>query len=597
MNFQLISPESGNGYDYQVRFREPIVIKPNSRIKLNHATLTTDTSVNFEEPQTLTFSNYEGFPSTINPFSAGVIATIAAGTYTFPELQTAINEAINNALVLQQAADLSLDLYDPVILDEAVGEYEKDNDIVFGIKYNSFPDEFGGDFVLSATEKLDATDTVGTRTVSYAKSSATAATPVYDSYGLADTHFLHWKVAEDRVNPSNENRIYLATIDNLSDYVPATKGRIFAGFYGEEYARGLLPANTAGRTSGATFLTVPTEGSTAPQDAVPACFFGMAIDNGNLKFYFAEDDAGNSITDWNSQNRPIGAMEQVASISLDVIYNDLDFRGGFYFVPYIPSSEWGTNTPNVYVRVYSQLGAAYADDDGDKIIYDSMKTQHYFPYEFFKSSEDATVIDYTDLNTSFSQIPFNMILSSDTQSSGWRRCNFYEVEKDFSTSETANIIERYKIEFSDELATVLQTGNSGTLRPDYTLPQPLYQSSFARTFMFITSGNYLINSRSYSVLLNGLPIKNYKNKDKASDGGFAKTVLANLPAPFSTGTLIDNSNTLGNRITIYEPHQEIISNLDNNELSINSFDVKIVELGDETPATELTKSSINFTIM
>ena len=97
--------------------------------------------------------------------------------------------------------------------------------------------------------------------------------------------------------------------------------------------------------------------------------------------------------------------------------------------------------------------------------------------------------------------------------------------------------------------------------------------------------------------MNGLPIKNYKNKDKASDGGFAKTVLANLPAPFSTGTLIDNSNTLGNRITIYEPHQEIISNLDNNELSINSFDVKIVELGDETPATELTKSSINFTIM
>ena len=593
MNFQLISPESGNGYDYQVRFREPIVIKPNSRIKLNHATLTTDTTVTFEENQTITFGNYVGFPSTRNAFTNLDPADILEGTYTFQELQDAINTAISDTLTVTQSAEFAMDLYEPIILDEATGELEKNNDIVFGLRYNGSVDEFGGDFELSATDKLDATDTVSSRTVAYAKSSATAGTPIYDSYGLADTHFLHWKVAEDHVNPNTENRIYLATIDNLSDYVPATKGRIFAGFYGEEYARGLLPANTAGRTSGATFLTVDTEGSTAPADKVPACFFGMAIDDGNIKCYFAKDSSGNSITDWTSQNRLIGEMEQVVSVSLDVLYDDLAFRGAFYIVPYIPSNEWSSAFPNVYLRVY----ASSPDASTDKIIYDSMKTQHYFPYEFFKSSEDNTVIDYSDLNTLFSQIPFNMLLSSDTQNSGWRRCNFYEVEKDFSTDSTSNIIERYDMTFSDELATVLQVGTSGTLRPDFINPQPIYDSSWTRTFMFVTAGNYLINSRSYSVLLNGLPIKNYKNKDKASDGGFAKTILANLPAPFSTGTLIDNSNTLGNRITIYEPHQEIISNLDNNEISINSFDVKIVEMSDETPATELTKSSINFTIM
>lgn len=607
MNFQLISPTDGNGYDYQVRFREPIVIKPASKVKLNHAKLTTDTNVTFRDDQTITFSSTKCFPSLIpgdattnNPFATASPVTIEKGTYTFGELQDEIADKIefnfsgsDNRAALYKAVDVS-----PKDTDGGIP-----NDLVVGIQYLTETDFTIVDFDIDASNNKDATDSVSGNEVAYAKSSATAGTPAYDSYALADSHFLHWKMAEMVNNEIfTDARIVIQTLDNLEDYVPATKGRIFAGFYSAEYAQGLLPANTPSRTTATTLQVVDVDGATGAANQVPACFFGVEIKDGQIRFLWAKDSS-TPIRNWTSINNPIDEMEVAASVDLSVIYynsTDLDFQGQFHIVPYILPAEIGLDSPSVYVRVYVDNPGQLDDEDSNTngtLIYDSQKTFHYFPYEFFKSNEDSSVIDYTDANTINSQIPFNLLLAADHQNSGFENVNYYSIDKsEGSDANPISIVEEYQMSFSEELAIVLNSSSSQKLIPNYLDGNGRYNSASASKFMYVTRGNYIINSRSYSVLLNGLPIKNYKNKEEASDGGFAKTILANLPAPFSTGTNIDNSVTLGNRITIYEPHQTIVSDLLNNEIAVNSFDVKIINMETEEPATELTKSAINFTI-
>ena len=147
--------------------------------------------------------------------------------------------------------------------------------------------------------------------------------------------------------------------------------------------------------------------------------------------------------------------------------------------------------------------------------------------------------------------------------------------------------------FSSDLAKALSVSTAGPFNPNFD------DETNVRTVPWkgmVTEADYILNNRSYSIFLNGIPLGNYKNKENQTDGGFKKQILANLPAPFSTGTNIDQTQTLGNRTTVYEPHIPIESFLNNNEIVVNNFKVEIVDMDDERPATELIKSKINFTI-
>ena len=85
--------------------------------------------------------------------------------------------------------------------------------------------------------------------------------------------------------------------------------------------------------------------------------------------------------------------------------------------------------------------------------------------------------------------------------------------------------------------------------------------------------------------------------ENENKGGFKKSILANLPSPFTTGSIIANSGTdVGKVISIYQPYQPIVSDLENNEITTNSIEIKIVDMKDETLATHLLSSILNFTI-
>jgi len=53
MNFNVISPQ-GNGFNYNVRFDEPIVIPENASITMNWGQFERDSSIRFSENQSIT---------------------------------------------------------------------------------------------------------------------------------------------------------------------------------------------------------------------------------------------------------------------------------------------------------------------------------------------------------------------------------------------------------------------------------------------------------------------------------------------------------------------------------------------------------------
>ena len=83
------------------------------------------------------------------------------------------------------------------------------------------------------------------------------------------------------------------------------------------------------------------------------------------------------------------------------------------------------------------------------------------------------------------------------------------------------------------------------------------------------------------------------NSDRGQKGGIRKNILKTVPLPW----IQSNSVEFGaNKICYYEPNNKEISELKNQEFKCNSFDIEIRGMELDKPATEITKSTINFTI-
>jgi hypothetical protein len=181
-------------------------------------------------------------------------------------------------------------------------------------------------------------------------------------------------------------------------------------------------------------------------------------------------------------------------------------------------------------------------------------------------------------------------LSATNADEGWAQVTFAEFDKttDNTDAEPLSIIRDYQINLDEALAKIFSAGlvNNG-LNPNGC-------QGVATTIDTTMDVNW--KSQNYSIFIN-LPTNNYKNVKEKKDGGFKKSILGNIPAPFTTGAV----NTLvggdtGNVISTYQPYQPIISDLKNNEIQTNSIEIKIVDMLTERPATEINRSIVNFTI-
>ncbi len=194
-----------------------------------------------------------------------------------------------------------------------------------------------------------------------------------------------------------------------------------------------------------------------------------------------------------------------------------------------------------------------------------------------------------------SQMPFNIIMSALTQSDGFNSIQGPLYDKD--NTKPLTFIQSYELECSEELARYINLNTNSDRTQGYT--QRLYPNTgdaMNRNVIHLEGMNLDWRNESYSISLKELPIRNYKNNEKKANGGFAKTILANCPVPFSDAQSYSTKSKQMITAT-YKPNYQVLNNLYNQSLTTNHFSIEIRKLASDKPANEIKKSVINFTIM
>ena len=199
-----------------------------------------------------------------------------------------------------------------------------------------------------------------------------------------------------------------------------------------------------------------------------------------------------------------------------------------------------------------------------------------------------------------SQQPFNAVAFSDVQNHGWKSIEMPSYTK--VDAKPISFLSAYQFQGTDEVSSELNipTASDVALDPLITTYDPNTNDTTNANLVHLTDFNLDWRNQSYSVLIEELPLHNYKNTEKQRSGGFKKNILANVPAPFSNGLTFKTSGggALGNqRITsTYQPNFQITSNMYNQQFATNHFKVEILKQNTDQPATEIKNSVINFTI-
>jgi len=585
MNFNLISPKD-NGYDYNTRFREDIVVNPNSKVYLNFASLSKLNSVNFTEQQTITMNSTDLYPIVIPDALASPnhivnqTATIKKGSYTFTEFQTELQKALTT---IKTNNGKQLYYYSTALSN---GSPTDKSHIVIGY----FLDEDSNWKLKDAI--IDSTDAVGfgaNGDNAYVKTTADASPQLtYDAYAGTSTHYFHhsYLCSEQAVN---NNVIVLES----SHDIEALQGKIGFGLYS--------PENTTIKGGGANFIgganlpLVGNVGPTALSNQTPKAYIWCEIHQQQVYKYLRVYEGRIGATqntnrlntfdfDSNMNNR-----QQVFYSNLNNHYAALDQPLRIAFQTYIRTTNdnFKGEERKVHYRIYL-LNDTHGINglDPNDAVFDSYNYLSYFNYDFFN-----TYANPVSKAQAGSGIPFKIIMSAQKQDEGWKSCVYREFDKSTDDATSCNsIVNSYTLQFSEQLADYLEVRQTPSLYPNacelmLNSPSFYYQKNLALDFL----------NDSYSIILEQLPIANYKNKENSADGGYSQNILANIPAPFyeNYNNSTKDSNLLG---ATYEPNFKVISTLKNQLLRINNFRVRIINMRTNEPATELLQSIINFTI-
>lgn len=600
MNFNLISP-SDNGYDYTVRFREDINIPASSKVYMNFASLSRIGKIVLDSDNTVTLTTSHVLPR-VKPsdqttdLNFTYTGTIPRGIYSYADIQEKIRDILNDCRgsALPQAGN-KLYYYTPNLVEF---NPENENDIVVGYFLDNGTRWTNKDFVADVTNNLNmgtqAAIPAGAGTPAYeasvaAKTSATAGSPIYDAYALSDTHYYHYAYKCDGQS-QNSNLIHFKTNVDMADQ----EGAIFLGLYSKEYA-GDAGSNDANRTKTNTINVTPAGGGST-RGQIPRCFVGVEITEARqglgqcLRVFVGCKNAVaplQTISTFTSINTPILAMKQVYKTQLVNIWPGLQNHAEFALQTYYDTTntEYQTDAKKLFFRVLKYEGQQ--EITGNMVIYDSQRDGIYFPNEFFVYNAPGNADQVN------SAIPFNVFTSAQRQYEGFADIIYKEFDKSTNNTDADPkvILEDYNVTFTKELGDYLQTLSTGQLYPN------VCEMRAPNTgFYYITDMSLSWKKQNYTIEIENLPLKNFKNTSVAANGGFSQNILANIPAPFAD--LIEGNTPDDATVSaVFQPNFPIVSYMDNQPLRINNFRVKIKDMGNDKPSYELINSVVNFTVV
>jgi len=583
MNFNLISPET-NGNDFTIDFRDPITIEENSEISVNWVELKRKGAIKFFDDQTIKFDSVHTLPKLIPADqvdnTVSFTATIPKGLYELSKLQETIQEKMREQIfgVVKFEFDTDGD-GNPVdryrasdVEQENVGldnGLQNDGRVGMVLNPNFLADSELGELDISATNKHDA---ISTPDFFYKSNNNTGS---YDNYANVNKHFDFF-----RGNcPTDQPDMNSYALWTSRDPINGQTGRIGFGLVGAEYTDGIGGAPPT-RTTG--------DNPPVLVNNVPACF--IWIDCGatgdDFVIYMAQNAGGNTINTWKHQNQAITGMVDVFRAPVATLF---DNNNSYQLLFGMEIKDPNSATPELIWKVANYQGAEYVE------IYNSETARRNLPFDLCVASTGITYDNATAIN---SQIPFTFQMSvEDGNDEGWENLRMTAFNKSNPPAPNTNpvtIVREYKLTISEELAKVLNLGN---IEGGQSITSGLFPNQCNEDAKDIeTDLDFNWRSHNYSIFIN-LPTNNYKNVVEQRNGGFKKSILANIPSPFTTGTITQaEGSDAGEVISIYQPYQPIVSDLKNNKIQTNTFHIKIVNMDKETPAVDIDRSVINFTI-
>ena len=613
-NFNLISPK-GNGSEYTVRFQDPIVIDKNSQIEFKFAELERAGEVVLLEDQTITIKlsdadllpqlNTSDGTSPNKPYAARAedtkTATISAGVYSYNEFLNQLQSAMSIFAVDQLALTAGF------AINTDSSNFTK-KDVGFGIGY-------GGTYTSSSQGRTSlSTDYETNITKNLTLGSFQASGGVdgtVDSAVMLKGAYIHRYL----LNPSdplpleieNQNMILLRGLKTcntqaghiqfglynkpVSNVLGTGTNRLFANGVGAN----INPCNSDG-TNGA-----PTTGLHYLRTFVG---FRVAGYGGLIEIFEGREGttpaiANELIKNWSNSTKDIASVRVRHQARVADLFNEdqLPYFGfQIYQVPDDPDKSY-------YRLIAFTDDPSTSNDVGMKIVYDSRVFNNSLPHTL--EIGDLTYGDAPNApDKAISQLPYQPVLAMSHNDDGW----VIQYPR-IANVQAEAIPVNYSLTFGTELGQALNipasataSGNDMTLsnvKPNFSLPTSLTQQFLAynsRYNLFHESNIANPWKRdSYSIFID-LPCNNYKNLNTKLNGGFRKSILANIPAPFANNTVIEADNSNSKIVATYEPYQEVKSDLMNNRISVNSFKITILDMKTELLAKQLSSSVVNFTI-
>ncbi len=256
--------------------------------------------------------------------------------------------------------------------------------------------------------------------------------------------------------------------------------------------------------------------------------------------------------------------------------------------------------------------------DPKALIY---RNDNVFNYHYFKDVRDTAtvastqvVLPYTGAQATTqlqSQYPFRVFVSTLKQNSGFESVQYtaHATEATEATRPLTKIL-KYSMLGDNDLAQQIGIQSNQDFarrrnRDNAVEEDALDQIYYPNGVSTDPAGAWGVKRTKfdlpwrrigYSILIKNLPLQNYKNTDATRDGGFSKNILANIPAPFKNTNIEYNSKSRHLITATYEPPFKVNNNMNNQDFTVNNFDVEIVNNKNDKPATEVLNSVINFTI-
>ena len=650
-NFNLISP-SDNGFEYTIRFQDPIKIMKNSKIDFKFAELVRAGEVVFNEDQTITITaeptdclpqydiddavaaspNQKPFLSEdLTTYTNTLELVFPAGVYSYTDFRTQLESIINAGITRSGGAGKKSKIVNfegfAVQSDLDSG---KSTDIAFGIDYKLTRD----DPVYDPTEiELDPSgeyqmnvqidDNTNYRGKSISKTTG-GTNDRLDAGAIINVDFayIHRYFKNSNAPPKNnfENCIYVEGIDTTSNQA----GDLHFGFYNTAVSKHLGEGTNrlfAGGTGGVNPIQPDgSAGTTADNSYLPVPL-GIKIEpyNGSLQIYNGFNPSqGIGYDNAPNMNYEVNAIAILENIPIHTLFDE-DQTPKFLIQLYQTTEEEAISrgTVNVdkrnsYLRIYAlnnnPLGASAESFNMTEVL-DSATHGFFLTHNFEVASSGVTYGEEpVARKKAQSQLPYQVVVGITEQDEGFKTIQYPQVaindNDDSDQPEAGCLLLNYQMEFSKELAKALNIPFQNKRRildhsPNFVLDQTLISNPAS----LHNNANLFHNSNitnpwkrdSYSIFID-LPCNNYKNTSDKINGGFRKSVIANIPAPFSSADIVESGNSNTEMVAVYEPFQVVQSDLKNNEISVNSFKISILDMKTEQLAKQLAASTVNFTI-